>query len=160
MEEARSRAQSSNIELVLSAAPVPPLACDPERIAQVLDNLIANAIKFTPHGGRVAVTLGPAAGGVQIEVSDTGMGISGPDQRGIFDTFFRSETAVKRAIPGTGLGLAITKAIVDAHHGSISVDSREGGGTTFRVWLPREQAAPGPPAAARAGTAAADRPAR
>ena len=154
VEEARSRARENGIELVLSAAPLPALPCDPERIAQVLDNLVTNAIKFTPPGGRVAVTLRPAAGGVSIEVSDTGMGISGPDQQRIFDTFFRSETAVRRAIPGTGLGLAITKAIIDAHHGSIAVDSREGLGTTFRVWLPRQQAAPGQAAGRRPGTAA------
>ncbi|MGE5133687.1 MAG: ATP-binding protein [Gemmatimonadota bacterium] len=143
VEEAQPRARGKNIELVLSAAPLPALSCDPERITQVLDNLVTNAIKFTPTGGRVAVTLGPAGDGVSIEVSDTGMGISGPDQQRIFDTFFRSETAVKRAIPGTGLGLTITKAIVDAHHGRITVDSREGGGTTFRVWLPRQQPWPG-----------------
>jgi signal transduction histidine kinase len=70
------------------------------------------------------------------EVVDTGGGVSDADRERLFDPFFRSREANARAVPGTGLGLTITKAIVDAHHGSIEVESAPGKGTTFRVWLP------------------------
>ena len=112
------------------------VAGDPTRLAQMLDNLISNAIKFTPNGGHVTVRVERRFGDVVFEVADTGGGIAEIDRERLFDPFFRSREANARAVPGTGLGLTITKAIVDAHHGTIEVDDTPGGGATFRVWLP------------------------
>jgi hypothetical protein len=121
---------------VLSAEPVPAIVGDRGRLAQVLDNLISNALKFTPEGGTVEVRTRADDEHAMLEVSDTGIGISPEDQPRLFERFFRSSKADEQAIPGTGLGLAIVKAIVEAHSGRIEVESREGEGTTFRVRLP------------------------
>ncbi len=116
---------------------------DPKRLAQMLDNLVSNALKFTPDGGRVTVTSAHDGREAVFEVADTGVGISAADRSQLFDPFFRSREATAQAIPGTGLGLTITKAIVDAHRASIEVESAAGRGTTFRVRIP---AAPEPAA--------------
>jgi signal transduction histidine kinase len=136
VEDAQSRARNGHIDLSVSVTPARPLRCDPGRIAQVVDNLITNALKFTPAGGRVTVSFAPQRDGILIEVADTGVGISPADQARIFDSFFRSASATKRGIPGTGLGLTITKAIADAHNARITIDSGEGTGTTFGIWIP------------------------
>jgi signal transduction histidine kinase len=109
---------------------------DDQRLAQVIDNLLSNALKFTPPGGSVDVTVENDGTTVLVEVADTGFGISADEQQRLFTRFFRTETAVKRAIQGTGLGLSIVKAIVEGHGGTISVESAEGQGATFRVALP------------------------
>jgi signal transduction histidine kinase len=105
-------------------------------LAQVLDNLVSNALKFTPEGGMVEISTKLDGDHVSLEVADTGIGIPIADQPRLFERFFRSPGAEDRAIPGTGLGLAIVKAIVEAHKGEIKIDSKEGRGTTFRVDLP------------------------
>jgi two-component system, OmpR family, phosphate regulon sensor histidine kinase PhoR len=102
----------------------------------VMDNLISNAIKFTPTGGSVTVRTTTNHTHATLEVSDSGAGISAADQAQLFDPFFRSRAAAAEAIQGTGLGLTITKAIVEAHRGTISVESALGKGTTFVVRLP------------------------
>jgi signal transduction histidine kinase len=109
---------------------------DADRLGQVIDNLLTNAVKFTPTGGRVEVNLFAEEGLVKLEVSDTGMGISKEDVDHLFERFFRTSDARVQAIQGTGLGLSIAAAIVDAHGGSIEVESELGAGTTFRVVLP------------------------
>jgi signal transduction histidine kinase len=124
------------VSLVLLAESVPSLVGDRGRLAQVLDNLVSNALKFTPEGGTVQVRTSAHEEHVVLEVEDTGIGIPQDDQPRLFDRFFRSAVAEDQAIPGTGLGLAIVKAIVEAHSGRISISSREGVGTTFRVELP------------------------
>jgi PAS domain S-box-containing protein len=129
-------AQRKHIDLVLSATAVPCFAVDPARIAQLLDNLISNAVKFTPDGGRVEVRLGTDGDRALLAVADTGIGIPAADRKRIFERFFRTPIATQQAIPGTGLGLTITKAIVEAHHGTIAVDSEEGRGSTFKIYLP------------------------
>jgi signal transduction histidine kinase len=106
------------------------------RLAQLLDNLVSNAIKFTPEGGQVGVRTYVEDGSVALEVSDTGMGISAADQRRLFERFFRTQKATAEAIQGTGLGLAISKAIVEAHGGTLAVASEEGHGTTVRAAFP------------------------
>jgi signal transduction histidine kinase len=137
VESARPRAHGAGVELHVHAREAPAIEGERARLAQVLDNLVANAVKFTPSGGRVDVTLAPAAGGgVAIEVADTGIGISDEDREHLFERFFRASGALERSIPGTGLGLYISKAIVEAHDGRISVRSTEGGGTTFAIELP------------------------
>jgi len=106
------------------------------RIAQLLANLVSNAVKFTPPGGRVDVGARLREGRVVLEFADTGIGIPEEEQQKMFQRFFRSTTAAAYAIQGTGLGLVIAKAITEAHGGSISFTSRPGLGTTFRVELP------------------------
>jgi PAS domain S-box-containing protein len=132
----RPAAKREHIDLALSATAAPRLAADPARIAQVLSNLISNAVKFTPDGGRVEVRLGTEGDQAVLAVADTGVGIPAADQERIFERFFRTALATRQAIPGTGLGLTIAKAIVEAHKGTISVDSDEGRGSTFKVCLP------------------------
>ena len=136
VEGALPAAAEKSIDLVLAAKTVPPFVGDRGRLAQVLDNLVSNALKFTPEGGRVEVSTSLNGDRISVEVSDTGIGIPVADQPRLFERFFRSPVANDRAIPGTGLGLAIVKAIVEAHKGEIRVDSAEGRGTTFRIDLP------------------------
>ncbi len=108
---------------------------DPDRIMQVLMNLISNAIKFTPSG-KVSIHVHKHPGRAEIIVSDTGMGISKTDQENLFTKFFRAENALKKQIGGTGLGLSIVKSIVEMHGGSVTVDSTLNRGSTFTVVLP------------------------
>ncbi len=136
VEAASLGAEAKEIELLLSTDAIDPIEADPARLAQVIDNLVSNAIKFTPRGGRVEVRSFAEGGYAVVEVGDTGMGISAEDQAQLFERFFRTESATSSAIQGTGLGLAIAKAIVEAHGGEILVESQVGSGTTFRVTLP------------------------
>jgi signal transduction histidine kinase len=109
---------------------------DPERIGQVVTNLVANAVKFSERGGDVRVELRREAGQAVLSVADAGIGIPAADSDRLFQRFFRARNATDAAIPGTGLGLAICKGIVDAHGGDIVVESQAGEGTTVRVYLP------------------------
>ncbi|MCC6223904.1 MAG: hypothetical protein IT201_10505 [Thermoleophilia bacterium] len=144
LETHRQRAQTGGLTLSFASdGGVPAVDGDPGRLAQLVENLVANAIKFTPGGGRVEVRLsGTGRGGVALEVEDTGLGVPADEQERLFERFFRSSTARTAAIQGTGLGLAIAKAIVDAHGGRISFASEEGVGTVFRVELPAARAEP------------------
>jgi PAS domain S-box-containing protein len=129
-------AAARGIALTCSTEPLPSANGDRLRIGQVIDNLVSNALKFTPAGGTVDVRAYPHRSAVRIEVADTGMGISEDEQARLFERFFRTARAQEQAIPGVGLGLSISKAIVEAHDGRISVRSVEGVGTTFFVDLP------------------------
>lgn len=114
------------------------IAVDPSRIRQLLMNLLTNAIKYTPQGGEVAIDWEQANGNLVLNVRDTGVGIAPGDLPHIFDRFWRADQARRRSggRPGVGLGLAISKWIVEAHGGTIAVQSRPGRGTTFTVTLP------------------------
>jgi signal transduction histidine kinase len=136
VDAARPAADARGIVLTFDPGMPATVAGDSMRLAQMLDNLISNAIKFTPQAGSVIVRVGRRGSDAVFEVVDTGDGIAEADREQLFDPFFRSRDASARAVPGTGLGLTITKAIVDAHNGTIEVDTPAGGGTTFRVWLP------------------------
>jgi len=136
IQSARPRAESARIELVVEADAVPPVLGEAVRLAQLLDNLVSNAVKFTPSGGRVTVRLSSDGTQARIEVSDTGIGIAPAEREKLFERFFRSQAALERQIQGTGLGLYISKAIVEAHGGRIGVQSIVGEGTTFVVELP------------------------
>ena len=135
VEAARPDADSRRVTLELRQAGTVTLLGDHGRLEQVFDNLISNAIKFTPPGGRVNVTLDQAGDRAWVEVIDTGDGISPADQRQLFGRFFRAagEDVLRK---GFGLGLAIAKAIVEAHDGSIKVESQQGIGTSIRVDFP------------------------
>jgi two-component system, OmpR family, phosphate regulon sensor histidine kinase PhoR len=133
---ATPRATAQAVKLECEVEEVPPVRGDPGRLGQLLDNLISNAVKFTPDGGSVDVRVFPQNGDVAVEVTDTGIGISTNEQSQLFQKFFRTSAAGERAIQGTGLGLSISKAIVEAHHGRIELESEENIGTTIRVLLP------------------------
>jgi signal transduction histidine kinase len=141
VEAAAPRARDGGVELTLEAGDEPLVRGDRDRLAQALDNLVSNAIKFTPEGGRVVVRLLCDHGRAVIEVSDTGIGISEADLQQLFQRFFRTQRATSAAIPGVGLGLTIAQAIVHAHEGQISVQSFDGEGTTFRIELPLHRTA-------------------
>jgi len=111
---------------------------DEDRINEVLGNLLSNAFKFTPRGGKVALAVGASENKLLITVSDTGAGISAEQLPHIFDKFFQADNQAQAATKGTGLGLAIAREIVEAHGGEITADSRVGEGTTFVVTLPIE----------------------
>ncbi|MDQ0663500.1 signal transduction histidine kinase [Arthrobacter ulcerisalmonis] len=143
LSSAQASALRSHVEI---AADVPsPLwaYADPLRLGQVLDNLVSNAIKYSPDGGKVSISANADRQWVRLSVTDTGMGMSGDDAEKAFDRFFRAESALTAAIPGAGLGLSITRMIVERHGGTITCQSDEGQGSTFTVTLPAE----GPPPA-------------
>jgi signal transduction histidine kinase len=153
-ETARTHAADSGIELVLALGLLPVLVGDGGRLGQLLDNLISNALKFTPRGGRVTVRTGRKGDVAFAEVEDTGMGISAADQERLFERFFRTTSATAEAIPGIGLGLSISQAIAEAHGGKVNVSSLLGVGTTFRFEAPLRLAAPELPSPAVALAAA------
>jgi len=132
---ARPAADAKQISLRLAEGLVPAIAGDVGRLRQALGNIISNAIKFT-EDGHVDVRLRAEGGRAIIEVIDTGTGVPASELDHLFVPFFRASTATRQAIPGTGLGLSIAKEIIEAHGGSISVESEEGTGTSFRVELP------------------------
>jgi PAS domain S-box-containing protein len=111
---------------------------DALRLRQVLDNLVGNAVKYTPRGGEVEVSAEVVDGRWRFEVRDTGIGIPEVDQARLFTSFFRASNTRSSVTPGSGLGLVITRALVELHHGSISLASEEGRGTTVTVTLPLE----------------------
>jgi len=139
VDSARPRAQAASVRLDLEVEDVPEITGEPAKLAQLLDNLVSNAIKFTPRDGHVGVRLTSTPDRIRIEVSDTGIGIPDRERERLFERFFRAQAALERQIQGTGLGLYISKAIVDAHEGRIGVDSAPGEGTTFIVELPVSQ---------------------
>ncbi|MET0990078.1 MAG: ATP-binding protein [Glaciihabitans sp.] len=137
VESARPAATTAGITLVEGIVDNAPIVHgDPIRLGQACDNLISNAIKFTPRGGTVTLALDVAADEAVITVRDTGMGIAESELDKLFSRFFRATTATRNAVPGVGLGLTITKAIVTAHHGEMGVESEEGVGTCFSMTLP------------------------
>jgi signal transduction histidine kinase/HAMP domain-containing protein len=136
VEAARPRAEDAGILLSAKIEPVEPCVGDRDRLAQVLDNLISNALKFTHSDGRVEVRLSSEGDDARIDVADTGVGVPADEQARLFDRFFRASNATARAVPGVGLGLMIVRAIVVAHGGSIEVSSEVGAGTTFAIRLP------------------------
>lgn len=127
--------------------PLPPIYADPEKMEQILTNLIGNAIKFTPEGGRILIAAqflphdGKSGYGdrVTVSVKDTGIGIPSDHLDAIFEKFHQVESSLQRSVSGTGLGLAITKGLVEAHQGKIWVESVLGKGSTFTFSLPISQ---------------------
>jgi two-component system phosphate regulon sensor histidine kinase PhoR len=135
--DAEARVKGVSLAAHLDAS-LPPVLGDKENLEGVFTNLVSNAIKYTPEGGTVQIETCADGDYVKTVVKDTGIGISEEDLPRIFDKFSRIKTEKTRGIVGTGLGLSIVKNIVEAHLGSISVESEEGKGTAFTVFLPRE----------------------
>jgi PAS domain S-box-containing protein len=135
VDSARSHAGDMAIELDADIAAAATRG-DFDRLGQVIDNLISNAIKFTPHGGRVTVELDVDDAHAVVSVHDSGIGIPEPELGDLFAKFVRASTAREREIPGVGIGLSICKAIVEGHGGTIHIESALGSGTTVTVRLP------------------------
>jgi two-component system, sensor histidine kinase and response regulator len=136
VESTGALARSREIELAAEIETLPTVWADRERLTQLVGNLISNALKFTPAGGRVDVRATSDGKTVVVEVEDSGIGIPLAEQDRLFQRFFRSSTATEQAIPGTGLGLVISRAIAEAHGGTITLRSAAGEGACFRVELP------------------------
>jgi two-component system sensor histidine kinase BaeS len=137
-ERHRAVAASRSVQLVLGSMVPAGVRADPVRLAQVLDNLVGNALRYTPAGGRVELGTEPSRTAVVISVRDDGPGLA-PDQAArVFERFYRADPSRSREAGGSGLGLAITRSLVDAMGGNVSVESEgPGRGTTFTVRLPR-----------------------
>jgi signal transduction histidine kinase len=136
LDEMHARADRKGVSLFLSCDGPVRIECDRRRLLQLLDNLIGNAVKFTPEGGRVELRVERTLDGAAVEVQDTGVGISPGEEERIFERFYRSQSAVSGQVPGTGLGLFIARAIAQRHGGSLVARQREGGGSIFRLELP------------------------
>ena len=108
---------------------------DPHRLDQLVGNLVGNAIKYTPEGGTITLSLYQDGGWARLDVADTGMGIPAEHLPHIFERFYRVDKAHSRRSGGSGLGLAIVKGIAEQHGGKVSVTSEPGKGSTFSVWL-------------------------
>lgn len=133
----RPRAEARGLRLELEAPDrLPPVLADRRNMEELLSNLIANAIQYTPEPGRIRVTVGTSDRRVTLRVADTGMGIAEEDRTRIFQRFYRVKDERTRRIQGTGLGLSLVQSIVDAHQGRIELNSRPGEGSTFTVLLP------------------------
>lgn len=149
VEAARRQAEASGLILVTDTPPRLVASVDGERLRQVVDNLVSNAVKYSENGGTVTVGLQREDHLVRLRVTDTGIGLDEGEMEQVFSWFVRGEQAVKRHIPGSGLGLNIVSTIVAAHDGEVTVESTPGRGSTFQVTLPLVDAQPTAPTARR-----------
>jgi signal transduction histidine kinase len=136
VEAARPLADERQIELRDRGESRLPLLGDRHRVAQVIDNLLSNALKFTPEGGGVTVDIARSNGNARLVVADTGVGMRRDEIGHLFERFYRTDAATSQAVQGTGLGLTICKAIVEAHGGAITAESQLGLGTSLTIELP------------------------
>ena len=136
VEMVRLVADSRNLEVAVECEGAPSVSGDPNALQEIVQNLLDNAARYTPSGGRIGVRAVSHEGGVVISVFDTGIGIPRAEQQRIFERFYRVDTARSREMGGTGLGLAIAKHLAEAHGGRIEVMSEVGRGSTFSVHLP------------------------
>lgn len=136
-EVAKASAAEHNITIVVNSSPdLPRLRVDVYRLGQVFDNLVGNALKFSPAGGKIIITARAAGNRVNFSVQDYGIGIPADKLKKVFDRFYQIDNAAMRQYGGAGLGLTIVKQIVEAHGGQIAVVSEVNKGTTFSFWLP------------------------
>jgi len=144
MDQVRPIAEKNEIRLEEESPPEDTQAwCDSEAVSQILGNLLDNAIKFTPSGGRITVGARPAGRCIEVYVRDTGIGIPAEDLPRLFERFYRVDKARSRELGGTGLGLSIVKHLVAALDGTTRVESAVGQGSTFLFTLPADEAAAG-----------------
>jgi signal transduction histidine kinase len=135
-ENAMPAARAKDVELVFDSDSAPAERYgDPHRIEIILTNLVGNAMKFTPPGGRIQVSVFHNSAGTSVEVMDTGPGISRDEQQRIFDRFHQTETSERRQQGGVGIGLALARELAQLHGGSLTVDSQLGEGSTFTLFL-------------------------
>lgn len=145
VEALGARAAEKDHELTYQVAPgVPAVQGDKDRLVQVLTNLVGNAINYTPNGGKINIEVSTTAGAVQVDVSDTGVGIAPEELGKIFDRFYRGESPLVLESAGTGLGLSIVKMFVEMHGGRLWVRSKPNEGSIFTFILPTSGAEPGP----------------
>ncbi|WP_417233264.1 ATP-binding protein [Arthrobacter sp.] len=130
-------AQAAGLQVHLEGPESLPLVADPERLGQVVDNLVSNAVKYTHRGGSIVVRVGYDGDAALVAVRDTGPGLAPEEVEQLFTRFYRTDSVRDAGIPGTGLGLAITRELVEAHGGTFSVESAPGLGSTFTVRVPR-----------------------
>ena len=153
--DALAERRGVDVRLDLPTRPI-RIRHDPPRIGQVVANLVGNAVKFTPRGGTVRVSVEPTSDGARIDVVDTGVGIDPGELPHIFERFYRGSRANEARGSGSGLGLAIVRSIVDIHGGSVTVESGPGTGSRFTVRLPQDpRSVEGTPAAVQADVASA-----
>lgn len=131
-----SRAQEKGISLTYTCNGLKPIYADPKSIEEIFSNLVTNAINYSPGGGQVSVSANGLGEYMEIRVADTGVGIDPEELPKIFDKFYRVKHPETRQVMGTGLGLAIVKGVIEAHQGTIDVESTLGKGTVFRILLP------------------------
>ena len=139
VEAAEPNAARNGIDISVEGPASVPTVADARRLGQVLDNLVSNAIKYTPEGGRVVVRITASDSSVAVSVTDTGIGMTADEAERVFEPFARADEAVARGIRGTGLGLSIVRAVVEAHDGTVSVHSAPGRGSAFTVELPASE---------------------
>ena len=132
-------AKAHHHTLIRSYDTLPVITADRGRLTQVIMNIVGNAIKYTPDGGRIEIRGGEDGENVWLEVSDNGIGIPEKDRAHVFERFYRVDKARSRESGGTGLGLSIASEIIAQHHGAISLNEQDGPGTTFRITLPVQQ---------------------
>ncbi|MBW4655310.1 MAG: response regulator [Kaiparowitsia implicata GSE-PSE-MK54-09C] len=135
VESFRAYCDRKQIALNTRIDPCPSVYLDGEKFDKVLYNLLSNAMKFTPAGGTITVTVTPAGDHCQIKVTDTGIGIRKDQIPHLFERFRQADGSTNRSYEGSGLGLALVKELVDMHGGKVSVESDYGNGTTFTIWL-------------------------
>jgi signal transduction histidine kinase len=135
-EGVRSSAVKFSVEIGPQAENI---VADPDALRQILTNLLENALRYTPAGGRIICRSVVDGRGIAVSVADTGSGISPEHLPRIFERFYRSDASRSRDLGGTGLGLAIVKHLVEAHGGRVSAESRRGAGTTITCWFPAAQ---------------------
>jgi two-component system OmpR family sensor kinase len=166
VEAHAARGRARDVSFAVDAAQTLIVDGDADRMRQVVDNLVDNALRHAPAGSRVRVTVGREQGLARLTVGDDGPGLTAEQRAHLFERFFRADSARARHSGGCGLGLAIAKAIVDAHGGAITVDSRSGAGGTFTVSLPprrrdefrgQDSPPPGKPQASEASAPPCDR---
>lgn len=141
LERYRFHHGSHGFDLVLPEEDLPPVSVDPHKINQALENIVSNAVKFSPGGGQIRVTVKRVDDALQIAVADQGIGMTPEQSAHAFDKFYRAD-ATDTAVQGLGLGMSITRGIIEAHHGRIWLESLSGCGTTVFVSLPLAAAHP------------------
>jgi signal transduction histidine kinase len=134
---------AAGLTLAVRAGAGVEVPADEARLRQVFDNVVGNALKYTPRGGRVEVTTSVDGDEVVVHVADTGIGVPPAERPRLFEKLFRSSSAHEHGIEGTGLGLAVTKSLVEAHGGTVSAAANPGGGSVFTIRLPWREAGEG-----------------
>jgi two-component system phosphate regulon sensor histidine kinase PhoR len=130
----KPQADRQRLTIKKKLAALPPVPADEARVRQVISNLLHNAIKFTDAGGKITVTTKASGDWLTVAIADSGIGIAREDLPHVFERFYKGDRA--RSGGGTGMGLAIAKHVVEAHGGTIQVESEEGKGSTFSFSLP------------------------